>query len=141
VKRGYHVLTGVTDCHLILVDLQNKGVIGNTAAEACEAAGIVLNRNGVPYDPNPSYYPSGIRLGTPGLTSRKMKEKEMVEIANWICDIIDEVAQIKKSLKFGFEQEKKRANRQLIIKKSKKIKEILPEVKKLCKKFPIPDVY
>lgn len=141
VKRGYNVLTGGTDCHLILVDLQNKGVIGNTAAEACEAAGIVLNRNGVPYDPNPSYYPSGIRLGTPGLTSRKMKEKEMADIGNWICDIIDEVAEIKRRLKFGFEEEKKRANRELIIKKSKKIKEILPKVRKLCKRFPIPDVY
>lgn len=141
IKRGYNVLTGGTDSHLILVDLQNKNVIGNTAAEACEAAGIVLNRNAIPYDPNPSYYPSGIRMGTPALTSRQMKEKEMILIGNWIADIIDEVAEIKKNLGFGFSEEKKRANRQLIIKKSKRIREIFPAVRKLCRKFPVPNVY
>lgn len=141
MNRGYKVVSGGTDCHLILIDLQNKGIIGNTAAEACEAAGIVLNRNSVPYDPNPSFYPSGIRLGTPGLTSRGMKEKEMVKIANFIADILDEVSAIKKELKMGLEQEKKKINRETIIKTAKTVKEVLPEVKKLCQRFPVPKYY
>jgi len=76
-KHGFNLVAGGSNTHLILIDLRNKGLIGNLAAEALEEAGIVLNYNAVPYDPNPPFYPSGIRLGTPGITSRGMKEKEM----------------------------------------------------------------
>ena len=64
----------------MVVDLRPQGVIGNIAAEALEVAGIVVNRNSVPHDPNPPFYPSGIRLGTPAITTRGMKEKEMRQI-------------------------------------------------------------
>jgi glycine hydroxymethyltransferase len=86
-KKGFKLVTGGTDSHLILADMTSFGLLGNTMAEGCEAAGIVLNRNGVPFDPNPPFYPSGIRLGTPGITSRGMKAKEMKIIAGWLSDI------------------------------------------------------
>src|SRR3990167_6869129 len=75
-KHGFNLVTGGTDSHLVLVDLRNKELLGNTVAEACDLARIVLNRNGIPFDPNPPFYPSGVRLGTPGLTSRNMKKKD-----------------------------------------------------------------
>jgi glycine hydroxymethyltransferase len=80
----FELVSGGTDSHLLLVDIRNKKLLGNTLAEGCDAAGIVFNRNGVPFDPNPPFYPSGIRLGTPGITSRGMKEKDMRKIA--VCD-------------------------------------------------------
>lgn len=140
-KNGLELVTGGTDCHLILVDLQNKKLLGNTAAEACEAAGIVLNRNGVPFDPNPPFYPSGIRLGTPGLTSRGMKEKQMQLIAGWINEIIDDISNRKNQMKISFEQEKKRVTRQEVINSSMVIKEIRKKVLKLCSQYPIKKVY
>ncbi|MBI2641671.1 serine hydroxymethyltransferase, partial [Candidatus Roizmanbacteria bacterium] len=77
VKMGYDLQSGGTDTHVMVIDLRKQKILGNTAAEALEEAGIVLNRNKVPFDPNPPFYPSGIRMGTPGLTSRGMKEREM----------------------------------------------------------------
>jgi len=71
------LVSGGTDNHLILIDLRNKKVSGTSAALALEVAGIVLNKNGVPFDPMPPFYPSGIRLGTPAITTRGMKEKDM----------------------------------------------------------------
>ncbi|MEA3355203.1 MAG: serine hydroxymethyltransferase, partial [Patescibacteria group bacterium] len=94
-SRGLRLVSGGTETHMMLVDLRNKNITGNLAAEALEKANIVLNRNGIPFDPNPPFYPSGIRLGTPGLTSREMKEKEMEEIGNFIVDIIDDISKIK----------------------------------------------
>lgn len=87
-KRGFNLVSGGTDNHLLLVDLRNKGIDGKTAAVALEKAGIVVNANAIPDDPNPPYRPSGIRLGTPALTIRGMKEKEMEEIAVWIARVI-----------------------------------------------------
>ncbi len=140
-KYDFHLVSGGTESHLILIDLTNKKVIGNLAAEALEAAGIVLNRNAVPFDPNPPFYPSGIRLGTPGVTSRGMKEQEMKKIAFWINEIITDISQIKKELKMTFEHEKKLENRKKIINKSKIIKKTKNEVKNLCRKFPIKKIY
>jgi glycine hydroxymethyltransferase len=140
-KHDFNMISGGTDSHLLLIDLQNKDILGNTAAEACEAAGIVLNRNSVPFDPNPPFYPSGIRLGTPGLTSRAMKEKEMKKVAKWINEIITETAKTKKQLGYTFEEEKKREIRSEIVGKTKALKQIAKEVKALCKEFPILKEY
>ncbi len=86
--KGYDLVTGGTDNHLLLIDLTNKGVFGAMAEQALGKAGITVNKNTVPYDPRPPFSPSGIRLGTPALTTRGMKEKEMVQIADWIDQAI-----------------------------------------------------
>src|SRR3989344_3982935 len=87
-KEGFNLVSGGTDSHLILTDLTNYKILGNTAAEGLEEAGIVLNYNTVPFDPNPPFYPSGIRLGTPAITSRGMKEKEMQLIGKIISEVV-----------------------------------------------------
>lgn len=140
-SRGFHLVAGGSNTHLILIDLKNKGVIGNLAAEALEAANIVLNRNSVPFDTNPPFYPSGIRMGTPGLTSRGMKEKEMLKIATWISDIIDDIVRIQNEKKLTFGQIKKTSVRKKIIASSKLIKEVKKDVIKLCQKFPVRGEY
>jgi glycine hydroxymethyltransferase len=88
IEKGYNLVTGGTDNHLILIDLTSKGVPGKIAAQALDAAGIVCNYNTVPFDPRKPFDPSGIRLGTPAITSRGMKEKEMSQIVNWMDAII-----------------------------------------------------
>lgn len=140
-EHDFNLISGGTASHLILVDLSNKNVIGNLAAEALEAANIVLNRNSVPFDTKPPFYPSGIRMGTPGITSRGMKETEMKKIGLWINEVIEDVAKIKKEMKIEFEQEKKATIRKEIIARSKKIKEVKKQVLALCKKFPIKEQY
>jgi glycine hydroxymethyltransferase len=96
VARGYHVVSGGTDNHLILIDLTNKGVPGKVAAKALDRAGIELNYNSVPYDTRKPFDPSGIRLGTPAVTSRGMGINEMRQLAGWMDRVIsqptDEVA-------------------------------------------------
>src|SRR5204862_4027070 len=84
VARGYHVVSGGTDNHLILVDLTNKNVPGKVAARALDRAGIELNYNSVPYDTRKPFDPSGIRLGSPSVSSRGMGEPEMKMIASWM---------------------------------------------------------
>jgi glycine hydroxymethyltransferase len=84
VERGYDLVSGGTDNHLILVDLTNKEVPGKKAAQALDRAGIVLNYNTVPFDPRKPFDPSGVRLGTPAVTSRGMGAAEMRHIADWI---------------------------------------------------------
>ncbi|HEX3697472.1 MAG TPA: serine hydroxymethyltransferase [Polyangia bacterium] len=88
VSRGYQVISGGTDNHLILVDLSNKNVSGKIAAKALDKAGIELNYNSVPYDTRKPFDPSGIRLGSPSVTSRNMREPEMRQIAAWIDRVI-----------------------------------------------------
>ncbi len=84
VGYGFSLATGGTDNHLILVDVREKGTLGKPFAESLEEAGIIVNYNAIPNDPNPPMNPSGIRLGTPAVTVRGMKEKEMGEIASLI---------------------------------------------------------
>lgn len=84
MEKGYTLVTGGTDNHLLLVDLTNKGVKGKEAEVAMGAAGITVNKNTVPFDPRPAFDPSGIRMGTPALTTRGMKENEMEQVAAWI---------------------------------------------------------
>ncbi|MBI1907942.1 serine hydroxymethyltransferase [Candidatus Uhrbacteria bacterium] len=82
--RGYALVTGGTDNHLMVVDLTNNGVSGKEAQVALDAAGITVNKNTVPFDPRKPFDPSGIRLGTPALTTRGMREADMERIAGWI---------------------------------------------------------
>jgi glycine hydroxymethyltransferase len=82
--KGYELVTGGTDNHLLLIDLTKKGVTGAEAETALGKAGITVNKNTVPYDPRPPFDPSGIRLGTPALTTRGMTTTEMDQIADWI---------------------------------------------------------
>ncbi|PIR43346.1 serine hydroxymethyltransferase [candidate division WWE3 bacterium CG10_big_fil_rev_8_21_14_0_10_32_10] len=89
IKMGYKVVSGGTDNHLMLLDLRNKNIDGKTVAEALDSAGIVVNYNMIPYDPGTPFRPSGIRLGTPALTSRGMVEKDMVTVAEFINRVID----------------------------------------------------
>lgn len=140
-EKGFNLISEGTDSHLILIDLTNFNILGNTAAEGLEEAGIVLNYNSVPFDPNPPFYPSGIRLGTPALTSRGMKEKEMRLIGEIIFKAISELSLIKKNLKIGTDEEKKLAVRKKIINKSKEIKKLKKTVLTLCKRFPIRKSY
>ncbi len=91
-KHGFHVCFGQTDNHLLLIDLTNKNVSGKTAQEALDAAGITLNMNMVPDDPRSPLDPSGIRMGTPALTTRGMKEPEMEQIGEWINNIISDTS-------------------------------------------------
>jgi len=88
VARGFDVVSGGTDNHLILVDLTNKNVSGKIAAKALDKAGIELNYNSVPYDTRKPFDPSGIRLGSPAVSSRGMGEAEMKQIAAWMDRVI-----------------------------------------------------
>lgn len=84
MAKGYNLVTGGTDNHLLLIDLTIKEVTGKEAETALGLAGITVNKNTVPFDPRPPYDPSGIRLGTPALTTRGMQEAEMDQVADWI---------------------------------------------------------
>ncbi len=113
IKNGFRLVAGGTDNHLLLVDLRNKNITGQEAQDLLDKAGITVNKNAIPFDSNPPFNPSGIRLGTPAITTRGMKEKEMKKIGFWISEIID-------------------------ARNDKTCKRIKKEVKDLCKMFPIP---
>ncbi|KAF0144990.1 MAG: glycine hydroxymethyltransferase [Nitrospirae bacterium] len=113
IKRGFRIISGGTDNHLMLVDLTTKGITGKEAEEALDKAGITVNKNAIPYDERPPAVTSGMRLGTPSVTTRGMGEAEMAEIA----DIIDEV------LKNHASDEKLRGFRQ--------------RAENICKRFPV----
>jgi len=113
IDRGFRLVSGGSDNHLLLIDLRNKNITGKQMEIALDKAGITVNKNGIPFDPNPPTITSGIRVGTPALTTRGMKEKEMEIIAGYY----DEVA----------------AN----INDDNKLKAISLKIKQLCSKFPI----
>ena len=116
VERGWSLITGGSDNHLILADLTSKKVSGKIGAKALDAAGMELNYNSIPFDPRKPFDPSGIRLGTPGVTSRGMKEPEMQQIAAWMDAVIsapDDAALHER---------------------------IAGEVRELCAKFPAPGI-
>src|ERR1035437_4661177 len=87
---GYRIVSGGTDNHLMLVDVFEKGILGSEAELALSKAGITVNKNTIPYDTNPPLKPSGIRVGTPALTTRGMKEPEMRVIAAWIAKALEQ---------------------------------------------------
>jgi glycine hydroxymethyltransferase len=88
-SKGYRIISGGTDTHLMLVDVFEKGILGSEAEHALGEAGITVNKNAIPYDKNPPMKPSGIRIGTPALTTRGMKEPEMLVIAGWIAQALE----------------------------------------------------
>ena len=112
-EAGYRIISGGTDTHLMLVDVFSKGMLGSEAEKALGLAGITVNKNAIPFDTNPPLKPSGIRLGTPALTTRGMKEAEMKQIAGWIAS--------------GLEQRNDPAA----------LKKIRAEVFELCEQFPL----
>ena len=116
LARGFGVITGGTDNHLMLVDVTSKGIAGKPLAHALDRAGIVLNYNAVPFDPRKPFDPSGVRIGTPAVTTRGMRADVMPRIAEWI----DRVTQ-----KPGDESSLER---------------IAAEVRELCAKYPAPGV-
>jgi glycine hydroxymethyltransferase len=88
-NEGYRVISGGTDTHVMLIDVFAKGMLGSEAENALHAAGITVNKNAIPYDTNPPMKPSGIRIGTPALTTRGMKEPEMHLVAGWIARALE----------------------------------------------------
>jgi glycine hydroxymethyltransferase len=113
MSRGLKIISDGTDTHLMLIDLTKKNITGAEAEDVLDQGGITLNKNAIPYDKQPATITSGIRIGTPIVTSRKMKEPEMVTIADLIVKVLDEP------------------------KNSATIKKVNDRVKALCKKFPI----
>lgn len=114
MNEGLNITTSGTDNHLMVADLRPLNIRGKDGAILLEKAGIVLNYNTVPFDPNPPFNPSGIRLGTPAVTSRNMKEKEMRLIGKYIAEVL---------------------------KKSRSVMAVKRDVEALCRRFPIPDRY
>ncbi|MGD1212187.1 MAG: serine hydroxymethyltransferase [Candidatus Acidiferrales bacterium] len=88
-KRGYRIVSGGTDNHLFLVDIYSRGLTGADAQPAFDRAGITINKNAIPFDPLPPMKASGIRMGTPAVTTRGMREPEMEKIAGWIAEVLD----------------------------------------------------
>ena len=86
--EGFRIISGGTDTHLMLVDVFSKGMLGGEAEKALGEAGITVNKNAIPFDTNPPMKPSGIRIGTPALTTRGMKEEEMRQIGRWIAEAL-----------------------------------------------------
>jgi glycine hydroxymethyltransferase len=86
--EGFRIISGGTDTHLMLVDVFSKGMLGSEAEKALGEAGITVNKNAIPFDTNPPLKPSGIRIGTPALTTRGMKEAEMRQIGRWIAEVL-----------------------------------------------------
>lgn len=136
-RYGFNLISGGTDKHLILIDLRSKGVSGKVAAIALEYANIVVNANTVPYDTASPLYPSGLRLGTPAVTTRGMKEREMKMIACWINEVIEEASAYKTptdpiEMKAFIEKTLPK------IKANKKIEQTAKEVASLTKEFSVP---
>jgi len=88
-SEGFRIISGGTDTHLMLVDVFAKGMLGSEAEKALGDAGITVNKNAIPFDTNPPLKPSGIRIGTPALTTRGMKEAEMRQVGRWIAEALN----------------------------------------------------
>ena len=87
-EEGFRIISGGTDTHLMLVDVFSKGMLGSEAEKALGDAGITVNKNAIPFDTNPPMKPSGVRIGTPALTTRGMKEGEMRQVGRWIAEVL-----------------------------------------------------
>lgn len=136
IDFDFDLSSGGSDNHLILIDLRKQNLNGALVAFALEVAGIVTNKNSIPFDPLPPFYPSGIRLGTPSVTTRGMKEGEMKKIAKWIKDVVETVKNEKLP--------EKRENRSPFLKtfkqkysKNKKLLQIAREIQLFTTQFPI----
>ena len=136
IKNKFDVVSGGTDKHLVLVDLRSLETNGWIVGNALEVAGIVANRNTVPLEDASPFYPSGLRLGTPALTVRGMKETQMKLIASWIVSIVDHVKDYKLPTDAGARTTFTKAYKEKIS-KDEFLLDIQKEVVELCKKFPI----
>jgi glycine hydroxymethyltransferase len=94
IERGYKIVSNGTDDHLMLIDLIDKKITGKAAEAALGQANITTNKNAVPNDPETPFVTSGIRIGTPAITTRGFKEKECEMVANWICDVLDDMGNV-----------------------------------------------
>ena len=112
-SRGYKIVSNGTQNHLFLVDLIDKDITGKDADAALGDAFITVNKNAVPNDPRSPFVTSGLRLGTPAITRRGFKEAEAEQVANWICDVLDDISN------------------------ESKIAEVREQVKALCANFPV----
>jgi glycine hydroxymethyltransferase len=137
MSNGIKLVTNGTDNHMMLVDLTPFGKgHGTFVQDALEAANMTVNKNTIPADPSSPFYPTGIRLGTPTITTRGMKEKEMEMIGKWIADIVKEI----KDYNLPSDKEERKAYLKKFkeeISKNENIKKIKNEVVELCKKFPL----
>lgn len=136
LKAGYDVVSGGTDKHLILLDLRDVGISGWVAAWVLEYAGIVANRNTVPYETASPFFPSGLRLGTPAVTTRGMKQKEMEKIAGWVIEVLNYA----KKWQLPIEKEERKNFIEAFrkeIQTDTKLAGIKKQVTVLCKKFPV----
>src|SRR5262249_53900732 len=88
MRSGFRVVSGGTDTHLLLVDVASRGVTGKVAEQALDAAGITVNKNMIPFDTRAPLDPPGVRIGSPALTTRGMREDEMRQIAGWIGEVL-----------------------------------------------------
>jgi glycine hydroxymethyltransferase len=88
-KHGYRIVSGGTENHLMLVDLRPKNINGREAQETLDRAGITVNKNAIPFDTYPIFKPGGIRVGTPAVTTRGMKEEDMLEVADLLAEALD----------------------------------------------------
>ncbi len=88
-ERGFHLVSGGTDNHLVLVDLSSKGITGKDAEAALEHVGITVNKNAVPFDEKPPTITSGIRIGTPAMTTRGLNESDAAQVGQWIADVLE----------------------------------------------------
>ena len=118
VTRGFRIVTGGTDSHIVWLDLTPKNLTGDKAEKLLEEAGIACNKNAIPYDPNPPKVTSGLRFGTPAATSRGFNSDDFNEVGNLIADILDSLLL----------NEKERLE---VLKKTKN------KVQEMCKKYPI----
>jgi glycine hydroxymethyltransferase len=138
MDNGLKLVSNGTDNHLMLVDLTPLGKgMGVFAEKALDEAGVTLNKNTIPGDPSSPFYPSGIRLGTPAITTRGMKEEEMKFVAEWIAQVLQEIK--------GYKLPETREERIQYLKQfrkdiaeNQKLKEVKQQIKELCNKFPLP---
>jgi len=113
-SHGYYLMTGGTTTHLLLINLHNKDIPGKIAEKALGLAGITVNKNTVPHDPRSPFDPSGIRLGTPALTTRGMKENDMKTVAQFIHEALSNIHD------------------------ETKLQRIHQQVTEMCQSFPLP---
>lgn len=137
IDAGFDVVSGGTDKHLVLIDLRQSGVGAWFVALALEQAGVIINKNTVPFDNSLAYYPSGIRLGTPALTVRGMKSKQMKQIGKWIVEVINHVGKMEIPADKD-ERLKTLKEFSASIKTDQFYQDIARRVKTLCYQFPIP---
>ena len=137
LSHGFSLVTNGSENHLLVINMRPKGVNGALAAYALDLAGIVTNKNTIPYDTMPPFYPSGVRIGTAAATTRGMVEKDMKQLAKWINQVVEEI----KNNQLPDEKEKRGPFFKEFKKEAqanKNIRLISVEVKKYMKGFPLP---